>query len=257
VSVRVFTNGIEPSDEDAKIWRFISLGKLEKLLKGELYFRRADLFDDETEGLPPEEYERVLNLSRYDLKDIQERNSSIGFIAQMRQSHYLNCWYLFDEESVGMWRRFAPNGVAISSTYRRLKTVMDAMPSEEHPTLGLVRYGAAHINRWNTDVFISAKKQGYEHEREVRAMLTVRDPHESGNRHIDINNRFHDRPVYDTPNPKGINRPVKLMTLVAEIVVSPFADAATSGNVERVVNDGGYTFPIKASDLTPFAAFLP
>jgi hypothetical protein len=256
LTVRVFTNGIEPDNPDAEIWRFIGLDKFEKLLKGEPYFRRADLFDDETEGLPPEEYERVLNLSRYDLRDIQERSAAIGFIAQMRQSYYLNCWYLFDEEKAALWKRFAMGGVAVRSTYRRLKAVIEPLIGDE-PTLGLVRYGSGHVDRWNLEVFISTKKKEYEHEREIRAMLTMRDPHESANRNIDIENRFHDRPIYDTPNPKGINRPVNLNVLVAELVVSPYADVAAFSVVTKMVQDAGYTFPVRASELMRFATLLP
>jgi hypothetical protein len=37
------------------IWRFLDLRKFRDLMANqELYFRRADLFDDQSEGLPPE-----------------------------------------------------------------------------------------------------------------------------------------------------------------------------------------------------------
>jgi hypothetical protein len=40
-----------------------------------------------------------------------------------------------------MWKQFALNGVAIRSTYRRLKTVLEPLTADE-PTIGLVRYGS-------------------------------------------------------------------------------------------------------------------
>jgi hypothetical protein len=54
----------EPAGE-AVIWRFMDLRKFRDLMASEeLYFRRADLFEDETEGLPPEQYvQRVLGLN--------------------------------------------------------------------------------------------------------------------------------------------------------------------------------------------------
>jgi|SRR5580700_1275629 hypothetical protein len=60
----------EPPSE-AVIWRFLDLRKFRDLMANqELYFRRADLFDDESEGLPPEQYvRRVLGLDPYDIKD--------------------------------------------------------------------------------------------------------------------------------------------------------------------------------------------
>jgi len=33
--------------------------------------------------------------------------------------------------------------------------------------------------------------------------VAMRGPHEGGNRHIDIDNRYHERPIYDTSIPKG------------------------------------------------------
>src|SRR4249920_3421247 len=107
MSVELFTDGIEPQDPETPIWRFMEFWKFEDLMRGDLYFHRADLFDDESEGLPPKEYERVLGLSRYDLNDIQERNYAIGFDAQIRQGYYLNCWYSAGEETAKMWHAYA------------------------------------------------------------------------------------------------------------------------------------------------------
>lgn len=65
-----YVNRGEPS-EDAVIWRFMDLCKFRDLIASEeLYFRRADLFSDKSEGLPPEEYaRRVLGLDPYDIND--------------------------------------------------------------------------------------------------------------------------------------------------------------------------------------------
>lgn len=252
--VSLFTDGIEPEDLNADIWRFMDLRKFSDLLTGQMYFRRADLFTDRSEGLPPEEYEHVLNLNRYDLKDVRERNNSIGFIAQMRQSYYISCWYLFGEETAAMWKTYGENGVAVRSTYNRLKSVLNVLPDDA--MLGLVRYGAEHLTRWNLMQFISTKQKQYEHEKEVRAMLWIRDPNESGNRHIDRDNCIHEQPVYPTPNPEGIKRAVDLATLISEVIVSPYARPTRLAGVRRAVRDSGQAFPATPSDLTRFAAFL-
>jgi hypothetical protein len=53
-----YVNRVEPG-EDAAIWRFMDLRKFRDLMASEeLYFRRADLFTDKSEGLPPEQYAR-------------------------------------------------------------------------------------------------------------------------------------------------------------------------------------------------------
>ena len=62
-------------------------------------------------------------------------------------------------------------------------------------------------------------------------MLWIRDPHESGNRHIDIDNRFHPRPVYPTNNPEGYHRPVDVQRLISEVIISPFADSTARVDV--------------------------
>ena len=83
--VSLFTAGIEPADLNTPIWRFMEHWKFQDLMKGQMYFRRADLFDDESEGLPLDDYVHTLGLNPHDLNDIQKRNDALGFDAQIRQ----------------------------------------------------------------------------------------------------------------------------------------------------------------------------
>lgn len=93
--VETFVDDPEPTDPRSPIWRYMEFWKLQDLVQtGQLYLRRADKLNDEHEGLPPSEYERILKLSRFDLNDIQERDHAIGFLAQVRQSFYVNSWHL-------------------------------------------------------------------------------------------------------------------------------------------------------------------
>ena len=72
--VQTFVDDPEPEDLTAPIWRYVEFWKLEDLITTrQLYLRRADKLNDEHEGLPPVEYERVLNLNKYDLN--QTRNA--------------------------------------------------------------------------------------------------------------------------------------------------------------------------------------
>ncbi len=93
--VETFVDDPEPTDTRSPIWRYMEFWKLRDLVQtGQLYLCRADKLNDEHEGLPPSEYERVLNLNRFDLNDIQNRDHRIGFLAQVRQSFYVNSWHL-------------------------------------------------------------------------------------------------------------------------------------------------------------------
>ena len=90
-------------------------------------------------------------------------------------------------------------------------------------------------------------------------MLWLTDPHESGNRNIDADNRVHPRPLdaYPTGSPEGVHRPVALQTLLTGIVVSPFADAQTEGSVENLLQNARCPVPIKLSALTSAQRFIP
>ena len=109
--------GPEPPN-DTVIWRFMDLRKFRDLMASEeLYFRRADLFADKSEGLPPEQYAmRVLGLDPYDINDRVALNDHLGSLAQHRESYYVSCWQLFRREELAMWEQYGHDGVAVISS---------------------------------------------------------------------------------------------------------------------------------------------
>jgi hypothetical protein len=220
----------------AVVWRFMDLRKFRDLMSSEeLYFRRADLFDDETEGLPPEQYvQRVLGLDPWDIDDRMKLNNHLGSLAQDREMHYVTCWYLFDQETLKMWDGYGHDGVAIVSSYDVLKAALNKLIDETH--IGLVQYGTEHLtDRFNALEFITTKQKKYIHECEVRAMLTCINPLSRGNRHFDLNNIPHPRPLPMNPRdawvPDCKRRKVAIKDLVQEVVISPWAEA---DNVEEI-----------------------
>jgi hypothetical protein len=262
MAVDNFLYGIEPDDLNAPIWRFLEFWKFEDLMRGHMYFHRADLYEDNDphEGLPLDNYQTGRH--PLDINDIRSRDSELGFDAQIRQSFYICCWYLAGSENAKMWRTYAAgNGVAVCSTYAKLKAVLEALPAEDKAHLGLVQYGDKHIppGRRNLIMNIGTKRERYKDEKEVRAMLWLVDPHETGNRNIDSDNRPHPRPLdaYPTNNPEGVHRPVDLQTLLTEVVVSPFADANTKESVEQLLRDAGCPVLVKQSDMTSRKTFIP
>src|SRR5713226_2750547 len=98
--VKAYYSQKEPNS-DAVIWRYMDLRKFRDLMASEeLYFRRADLFADKSEGLPPEDYAmRVLGLNSYDIRD-GDLNHHLGSLAQHRESYYVSCWYLFGQDTL-------------------------------------------------------------------------------------------------------------------------------------------------------------
>ncbi len=260
--VAKFLYGIEPDDLNAPIWRFLEFWKFQDLMKGHMYFHRSDLFEenDPQEGLPLDNYETGRH--PLDIKDILDRDSELGFDAQVRQGFYICCWYLAGDDSAKMWHTYAKgNGVAICSTYAKLKAVLEPLPAEDRAHLGLVQYGDKHIppGRRNLIMNIGTKREKYKDEREVRAMLWIVDPHETGNRNIDPNNRAHARPLdaYPTNNPEGVRRPVNIQELLTKVIVSPFAQSTTVADAEHELSAAGFSVPVEPSDMTSRSSFIP
>ncbi len=257
--VEMFTDGLEPDDHEALICRFMDLCKFKDLVStGTLYFNRADRFpQDDEEGLPPEDYRHVLGLNALDLNDRHKLNHSIASIAQHREGFYINCWYLFDKERPRIWQTYGADGVAIFSRYSRLKAAMENFDGRPH--LGLVRYGSKHFTDWNTQRFITTKREQFSSDREVRALLWVPDQYAGINRHFDENNVAHERPLTEPPDrvPRYLRRLVNLPSLVTEVIVSPFAADDTDDTVARWLRDNGCAIPSRRSVHKSFRDLPP
>jgi hypothetical protein len=257
----MFTDGLEPEDLDTPVWRFLDFERFQDLIHtGELFFNRADRFkQDDEEGLPPEEYTPfVLRLNRYNLHDAMSINNHIAVLKQGREAFFISCWHLFREETAGLWRKFGP--IAVCSTYRRLKSALDAFDDADEPHIGLIRYGSAHLTGWNTHRFITTKRKTYEDEREVRTLLWIRDPYAGNNRHFDENNFPHDTPVTPPP-PDRVKefhrRQIDVAAVVSEIVLSPWSSTEDLAFAKKLVTDAGLGIPVRCSDLARFRQFLP
>jgi hypothetical protein len=102
----------------------------------------------------------------------------------IEQSRAASCWYASPFESAGMWKAFAPEGVAIRTTLKKLE---DALPRKTHFQTAAVRYVARErflIDIGNYPKFSDlvlrpylAKGMEFEHEREVR-IVTKCEPGE-------------------------------------------------------------------------------
>jgi hypothetical protein len=258
--VQMFPDGLEPNDPEALIWRFMELWKFRDLITtSALYFRRADLLGDDNEGLPPDDYLPHGGLNPFDLRDALQLNHFRGSLAQDREAFFVNCWYLFGEETAAMWKQYGNEGVAVVSRYNLLKRALGSCESTLGSFLGLVRYGSKHLTGWNVLRFISTKRVQFAHEKEVRALLWVPDEFAGNNRHFDENNIPHDRPLTRPPErvPEGLRRSVDLCSLMTRIVVSPWASEMTFCDIEQLTRASGYSIPVRWSDLATFKALLP
>jgi hypothetical protein len=239
---------LQPGSDDDAIWRFMPFRRFEDLMRsGKLYFCRSDKFEDENEGLPTEEYARYVCAQMGPGHDL---DNTIGHLVQQKESYFISCWYLFDHETARMWGQFGRDGVAICSRYGLLKAALDAMP--DRSMLGLVRYGFEHVG-WNVLRFITTKRPKFSDEREVRALIWK--PEWAGvNRHIDINNKFHRKPLTEPPAHvlSGLRQSVDLQALIEGIVVSPEANPGKLAEIKQLVSDLGYKIPVEESSFNQF-----
>jgi hypothetical protein len=260
LTIETYPDQLEPENQHAAIWRFLNKCKFQDLMTtAELYFYRADLFTDEREGLPPEEYLATFGLHPFDVNDRQQLMNHIGSDAQFREGFYLNCWYLFREESCQMWKEYGADGVAITSRYCLLRSALNRL--SDRAFIGQVRYGAQHLLGKPANLFryVTTKRSKYAYEQEVRAFFWIPDPHASITRHIDAEDRIHALPL-TLPPPnilRGERRKVDLESLITRIVVSPWAPPSTVDEVTRILRDKGYKIPIEQSDLSRYAALRP
>jgi hypothetical protein len=247
-------NAREPSD-NAVIWRFMNMRKFRDLMASEeLYFCRADLYkqDDPNEGLPSDDYVRsARGFVKYDLNDEQTLNNDQATNRQFSESFYLNCWQLYEGETLHMWKTYGE--VAICSHYGLLKAALDGMLDVMH--LGLVQYGDGHVTRYNVLEFIYNKRFAFDKEREVRAVLCCRDPMAGLNRHFnDLN--FPNREPLDAINPihewvpKYKRRRVDMKLLLKEVVVGPWARDEEIEEVNLWLKVKNFACSVKRSGLT-------
>ena len=86
----------------------------------------------------------------------------------------INCWHLNSHESAAMWVLYLKSneGIAVQSTYRKL---LDSLVDEREIFIGKVNY----ID-YDNEIFLDRnalaplvyKRKSFEHEREVRAIIT-------------------------------------------------------------------------------------
>jgi hypothetical protein len=226
---------------DTVICRFMDLNKFRDLFANEeLYFRRTDLFKeiDPEEALPPDEYVRqALGPTRYDIHDELRLNNDQASNRQFSEAHYIQCWQMFEGETLDMWARYG-GSVAIFSRFELLKSTLSPMLDEI--AVGLVRYENNGPPRYNTIHFLFMKRKHYDKERELRIALTSYDPVGGGNRHIGLDGFPHREPYREPLNQENPlhewvheckRRRIDLKSLVTGIRLSPWA---THDEVEEI-----------------------
>ena len=216
-------------NRNSTLWRYMPLPNFIKtVFSRSLWFNRADKFDDTFEGSVSEP---TFNRSATEFGE--EATDSIQKIRVARlQAMFISCWQRSDRENALMWSAYAPQGVAVQTTYSKLAA---ALPEQVH--IGLVRYADFNkdlITPYPTTRYFT-KRDFFADEREVRVL-------------------FHDavlgqRAEYDQPV-TGRNFVVDLDSLLNSIVCRPYASADEIAMIRKIAEASGLAVPVKESSLS-------
>jgi hypothetical protein len=173
----LFTHPEEPS---AALWRYMDFAKFVSMLEIRgLFFCRADRLGDPFEG----SYSRANQTNRpkkwpdiyRDLPPLQSQRFEDEWVANTKwllQWTLVNCWHMSEHESEAMWKLYGVTGqsLAIRTTFGKL---WQSLP-EHGCDLGMVKYvdyDTHLISEKDCRAHFMHKRQSFEHEREVRALI--------------------------------------------------------------------------------------
>ena len=234
----------QPENVNAKIWRYMDFTKFIDMLRtGGLFFSRADKLGDPFEGSWPSINARgwrdhASRMEALALADNREFDQSAEVLSRAFRSFTkykgVNCWHMSEVESDAMWKLYLKSneGIAIQTRYELLRDSFSSV--EETIFLGKIRYLNYETEHFRSDNLCNPymhKRLGFQHEREIRALL-IRYP------------ESHRDPVGS-----GVLIPVKLSKLVEAVYVAPFCGDWVKDNVEEVIKRFGYKFHVVRSSF--------
>ena len=201
---------------DATLWRYMDLAKFTDLLESKaLFFARANKLEDPFEGSWPDASHKQIE---QDTKNETDQSGSVAlWRAVMKKSKeercftMVNCWHKSSHESEAMWKLYAKSGfeVAIKTDFKSLVHSFTCRLPDMFAKVEYIPYESEKMP-WSPWAPFLHKRLGFEHEKEVRAVITCT----VGER----TDRFRDE------NENGIHVQVDPMDLIQEVVVSPYAE---------------------------------
>lgn len=189
----------------SKLWRYMDFSKYVSLISsGSLFFARVDSFEDHFEGAkgllsrkakwdqhylgqfrkivrtPPEGYEFTKTDEEVEadatrlLLDLESGGK------KRRESVFISCWHENERESAAMWRSYSSyidNAIAVQTSYSSL---LDSLGRRPDIQIGRVKYIDFQKSFVDTNNSFWYKRDSFEHEREVRAVLCDRSSTKNG-----------------------------------------------------------------------------
>ncbi len=167
-----------PNDPNATIWRYMDFTKFVSLLQTkELFFARADKFEDPLEGYYPKITEQRISdtIAQQLGDDPLAKEAALSQFRALPRFVGINCWHLNDTESAAMWKLYLKSneGVAIRTTFNKLCRAFGK--AKENVFIGKVRYidytKDDLPNPFNVYSPFLYKRLSFKHEDELRAIV--------------------------------------------------------------------------------------
>ncbi len=197
------------------VYRYLSLEKLIDFLESaSLYFARLDRFEDNLEGILPKD---VLSLivRIEEIPAVEDRNPDIpkekwddiehervealrlvqNELDRIQKKRYASCWFLGENESLGMWDLYAPSGFLIRFEIKTLQNLIKSKINDQKTNFiqtDLVAVGKVSYEDYD-QIFIEQfgedeelpgfrKHVAFKHEEEYRIIIHTE---QTDNIHID------------------------------------------------------------------------
>ena len=228
---------------DAVLWRYMSFTKFVSLLSRKaLFFARADKLGDHFEGaLSPMNVALRPHLYKDNLPE-DKRNLIAEFLKDIRRFMLVNCWHENENESDAMWKLYAniKDGVAVKTDFQSLSSSLTGAQPVYIGRIKYVDYNTTFIPENDALQPIMFKRNSFEHEHEVRAVILEFPT--SGPEGFLIGAQPE---VYEV----GTYHEVDTSKLIREVVVPPYAEDWFAELVRATAETFKLEAPVRRSSL--------
>jgi hypothetical protein len=167
----------------------------------------------------------------------EQRETIRGLTDWNRQFSFVNCWMMNTKESDLMWRAYAgANGVAIESTYGRLRSVLPNWIFIHE--VEYIDYERDRMINGHSLAPIFYKRKEFADERELRAVVDVFPVGDA-------------RRLGTKPLPTGNAMEVDFRRLLTRVILSPFPAPDLLKRVEQLIDSAGIPLAYSSLDKAP------
>jgi hypothetical protein len=241
---------VAPADIGSAVWRYMDFAKFASLVVTKsLFFSNATALGDPFEGSVSARNAASWGEWYSGSPDMIQMGSHIR--ANTRQHTYVNCWHLNSCESAAMWNIYGriDSSIAVVTTFDRLRR---ALPDSCHiGQVNYIDYDSEYVPEGNAMAPFLYKRNSYEYEREVRALIQEFPKREE----IRADGTMLSGIDVTLPGERGIEVVIDLNQLIERVLISPAAPIWLDRIVASLAEKYGLAAPVTRSKLSDPAIF--